>query len=389
MAVLGVRSAPRRYCQPAKGILSGISRARPWMVVHRRDPAIYDTPTEACSLRAPLGRMMTPASATHRIAVAAAIIGLAISLQPHTVPLIGMGLPASAAPALAQAARTVDPTARRDFVNLPGVRLWFTDTGGSGEPVVLMHANTGTSEVWEAQVAALSKAGYRVIAFDRRGWGRSEANPATGAQPGHASEDLHALADYLLLSRFHLVGVAGGGFVALDYAAWHPDRLSSLVVGASTGSVSERGDSGLRSTDRNSRHPIAARALPRSERVVSRRQPRRHEALARDRTARAPAERASTATAIVQHVREARWHHDKDARHCRRRRSPRSTRPHATLGSPRQGRPVGNGAGRGPLDCLGAARCLQRHRPAILARRAAVSERSVTARCDLRSGRSR
>jgi pimeloyl-ACP methyl ester carboxylesterase len=36
------------------------------------------------------------------------------------------------------------------------------------------------------------------------------------------------------------VGVAGGGFVALDYAAWHPDRLSNLVVGASTGSVSER-----------------------------------------------------------------------------------------------------------------------------------------------------
>ena len=167
-----------------------------------------------------------------------------------------------------------------------------------------MHANTGTSEVWEPQVAAFSKAGYRVITFDRRGWGRSEADPATGAQPGHASEDLHALADYLLLRRFHLVGVAGGGFVALDYAAWHPDRLSSLVVGASTGSVSD-GDSGLHRTDRDSRHPISAGALPRGERIVSRRQPRRHEALARDRTSRASAERASTATAIIQHVREA------------------------------------------------------------------------------------
>jgi pimeloyl-ACP methyl ester carboxylesterase len=50
---------------------------------------------------------------------------------------------------------------------------------------------------------------------------------------------LHALADFLRLQRFHLVGVAGGGFAALDYAAWHPDRLSSLVVGASTGSVTE------------------------------------------------------------------------------------------------------------------------------------------------------
>ena len=168
------------------------------------------------------------------------MIGLAFGLQPQTVPLDGMVLRASAAQALTEGGRTVGPAARRDFANLPGVRLWFTDTGGNGEPIVLLHPNTGTSEVWEPQVAAFSKAGYRVITFDRRGWGRSEADPATGPQPGHVSEDLHSLADYLLLGRFHLVGVAGGGFVALDYAAWHADRLSSLVVGASTGSVSDR-----------------------------------------------------------------------------------------------------------------------------------------------------
>jgi pimeloyl-ACP methyl ester carboxylesterase len=129
---------------------------------------------------------------------------------------------------------------RREFASLPGVRLWFTDSGGNGEPIVLMHAITGTSESWEAQSAAFSKAGYRVIAFDRRGWGRSQADPATGTQPGHASDDLHALADFLSLGRFHLVGVAGGGFVALDYAAFHPERLSGLVVAASTGSVSDK-----------------------------------------------------------------------------------------------------------------------------------------------------
>ena len=132
------------------------------------------------------------------------------------------------------------PKPRRELAALPGVRLWFNDTGGTGEPVVLLHANTGTSEIWEPQIEALSKAGYRVIAFDRRGWGRSQADPATGPQPGHTSEDLHALADLLSLPRFHLVGVAGGGFVALDYSAWHPERLSSLIVGASTGSVSDK-----------------------------------------------------------------------------------------------------------------------------------------------------
>jgi pimeloyl-ACP methyl ester carboxylesterase len=120
------------------------------------------------------------------------------------------------------------------------VRLWFTDTGGTGEPIVLMHAITGTSESWAPQIDAFSRAGYRVIAFDRRGWGRSETDSMSGTQPGHAADDLHALADHLSLSRFHLVGVAGGGFVALDYAAAHPERLSSLVVAASTGSVSDK-----------------------------------------------------------------------------------------------------------------------------------------------------
>ncbi|MGH9253569.1 MAG: alpha/beta fold hydrolase [Vicinamibacterales bacterium] len=184
--------------------------------------------------------MTTPARTTNRMAMVSAIMALAIGLQPRIAPFVQVVLSASAAQPPAQAGRAAGPPARRDFANLPGVRLWFTDTGGNGEPVVLMHANTGTSEAWEPQVTALSKAGYRVIAFDRRGWGRSEADPATGAQPGHASEDLQALADHLSLGRFHLVGVAGGGFVALDYAAWHPDRVSSLVVGASTGSVSDR-----------------------------------------------------------------------------------------------------------------------------------------------------
>ena len=145
-----------------------------------------------------------------------------------------------AARAVAEA-RGVESPARQAFAELPGVRLWFTDTGGKGEPVVLMHAITGTSETWQPQIEALASAGYRVITFDRRGWGKSRADATTGPQPGHAAEDLNALADYLSIDRFHLVGVAGGGFVALDYAAWQGARLRSLVVGASTGSVSDAG----------------------------------------------------------------------------------------------------------------------------------------------------
>ena len=130
--------------------------------------------------------------------------------------------------------------AQEGFTNLPGVRLHFTDTGGAGTPIVFLHANTGTAESWKYQIEPFSKAGYRVIAFDRRGWGKSVADPATGSQPGTVADDLQALVDYLNVSKFYVVGVAGGGFVALDYAAWQPSRVIALVVAASTGLVSER-----------------------------------------------------------------------------------------------------------------------------------------------------
>ena len=133
-----------------------------------------------------------------------------------------------------------DNSASGAYVELPGVKLWFTDSGGTGTPIVLLHANSGNSTVWIDQVSSFSRAGYRVIAFDRRGWGKSMADAATGSQPGSVAGDLDALADHLKLEKFHLVGVAGGGFVALDYAAWRPERIRSLVIGASTGSVRDK-----------------------------------------------------------------------------------------------------------------------------------------------------
>jgi len=105
------------------------------------------------------------------------------------------------------------------YAALPGVKLWFVDTGGAGVPIVLLHPNTGTVEIWAPQIAGFAQAGYRVIAFDRRGWGKSTPDPATGPQPGSIAEDLHALVEHLKLDKFHLLGVAGGGFSVLDYAA--------------------------------------------------------------------------------------------------------------------------------------------------------------------------
>ena len=64
--------------------------------------------------------------------------------------------------------------------------------------------------------------------------------PHLAPQPGSIAGDLDALADHLKLEKFHLLGVAGGGFIALDYAAWRPEKIRSLIVGASTGSFEDK-----------------------------------------------------------------------------------------------------------------------------------------------------
>jgi pimeloyl-ACP methyl ester carboxylesterase len=130
------------------------------------------------------------------------------------------------------------PSVREAHADLPGVRLWYRDSGGAGVPVVFMHAATGSSRVWEYQVPAFSAAGFRVIAFDRRGFGRTAIAPG-GVQPGTAADDLDALMNFLKIERFHLVGTAAGGFASVDYALSFPQRLRSLVIANSIGGVQD------------------------------------------------------------------------------------------------------------------------------------------------------
>ena len=142
------------------------------------------------------------------------------------------------------------------------VPVHYTDTGGSGVPVVLMHAATGSVLAWEHQTPAFVKAGYRVIAFDRRGWGKSAIDPKN---PGTAADDLIALMDSLHIDRFHLVGTAAGGFVTFDAALSFPSRLRSIVVSNSIGGVQ---DAEFLALDQRIR-PAEFRALPPELREVS------------------------------------------------------------------------------------------------------------------------
>src|SRR5690349_4645088 len=131
--------------------------------------------------------------------------------------------------AVAKSAAQNAAPSREGFADVPGVRLWHTDTGGGGVPVIFLHAATGTTRSWEKQVAVFSAAVYRCITYDRRGWGRS-VTQASGPQPGTAADDLLALMDYLHVDRAHLVGTAAGGLVSLDFALSFPQRVRSVTI---------------------------------------------------------------------------------------------------------------------------------------------------------------
>lgn len=114
------------------------------------------------------------------------------------------------------------------FAEIPGAKLGYWDTGGSGEPIVLLHPASGSALIWLYQQPVFAKAGYRVIAYSRRNYYNSDSTPADN--PGTGSGDLQEFANLLGLEKYHIVSSAAGGSVAADYALSHPERLLSLTV---------------------------------------------------------------------------------------------------------------------------------------------------------------
>ena len=110
-----------------------------------------------------------------------------------------------------------------------GISLNYTDSGGDGRPVVLIHGWPLSGASWSEQVPALVEAGHRVITYDRRGFGDSD-KPENGYDYDTFAADLAGLLDGLDLRDVTLVGFSmGGGEVARYIGSHGEDRIHSAV----------------------------------------------------------------------------------------------------------------------------------------------------------------
>ena len=113
--------------------------------------------------------------------------------------------------------------------NSGNIELYYEDHG-SGQLVVLIHGYPLSGASWEKQVPVLLEAGYRVIAYDRRGFGKS-SQPTAGYNYDTFAEDLHKLVAQLKLHDFTLVGISmGGGEVARYIGKYGSKGVSKAVI---------------------------------------------------------------------------------------------------------------------------------------------------------------
>ena len=114
-------------------------------------------------------------------------------------------------------------------VDVPGGRLHVVDEG-AGPPIILLHAGIADLRSWDGLAPLLITAGYRVIRYDARGFGRSTTDDVEFSPRA----DLDAVMDALGIGRAALVGNSLGGMLAFDAAIESPERVVA-VVGVAAG----------------------------------------------------------------------------------------------------------------------------------------------------------
>lgn len=112
------------------------------------------------------------------------------------------------------------------------------ETYGEGEPLVIAHGYTASMEMWDGQIGPFSER-YRVVVYDMRGHGESEAPPSD--DPGYTLDsyvdDQKALMDHLGIERAYVGGLSMGGMIAMRFALKHPDAVRALLLFDTTAAI--------------------------------------------------------------------------------------------------------------------------------------------------------
>jgi pimeloyl-ACP methyl ester carboxylesterase len=117
-----------------------------------------------------------------------------------------------------------------DFVELEGVRLHFVSKG-TGLPLILLHGNGSAAEDFD-QAGIMESAGrcYRVIAFDRPGFGRSSSSRRQLWTPIAQADLIQAALRQIGIERYVVLGHSWGALVALQLALRHQPQVTGLVL---------------------------------------------------------------------------------------------------------------------------------------------------------------
>jgi len=119
---------------------------------------------------------------------------------------------------------SVQNPVKTGYLNVPDGRLYY-EVVGEGEWIVLVHDGNLHSVTWDEQFPVFSQK-YKVVRYDRRGYGKSTYPD----KPYSNIEDLSEVFGQLRIDKATVMGMSAGGGLAIDFTLEHPDRVTGLVL---------------------------------------------------------------------------------------------------------------------------------------------------------------
>jgi pimeloyl-ACP methyl ester carboxylesterase len=121
------------------------------------------------------------------------------------------------------------------FETINHSRIYY-ETHEEGEVIILLHHGFGCTKIWKNIFPRLMVAGYRVVMYDRRGYGRSDPGKdfyafyESDRYRPQSVQELKGLKEFLGIGACHLVGQCEGGVIAIDYALKYPEEVKTLTA---------------------------------------------------------------------------------------------------------------------------------------------------------------